>query len=119
MAGKLSSGGSTFTIANAIMPTMKQFPGVRWMKSYPAGGHTERPFGHSDSPPFALAPWSQGQADERRPARGGAHLACRVRPPRSRTGILACKNVAEFRSPGDRAGGGSRSCYVTAEAGRR
>ncbi len=29
---------------------------VRWVKIYDASGHTERPFGHSDSIPFALAP---------------------------------------------------------------
>jgi hypothetical protein len=28
----------------------------------------------------------------------GAHLACRVRPSRSRAGLLACENVAELRS---------------------
>jgi len=38
------------------MPTLKQLPGVRWVKIYDASGHTERPFGHSDSIPFALAP---------------------------------------------------------------
>ena len=29
---------------------------VRWVKIYDASGHTERPFGHSDSIPSALAP---------------------------------------------------------------
>ena len=41
---------------------------VRWVKIYDASGHTERPFGHSDSIPFALAPLSHGAADERSPA---------------------------------------------------
>ena len=54
--GKLSSGGSTFTIANEIMPTLKQLPGVHWVKIYDQKGHTERPFGHSDSIPFSLEP---------------------------------------------------------------
>ena len=43
-------------------------PEVRWLKIYDASGHTERLFGHSDSVQFALAPESQGEADERRPA---------------------------------------------------
>ncbi len=29
--------------------------GLRCVKIYDASGHTERPFGHSDSIPFALA----------------------------------------------------------------
>jgi hypothetical protein len=56
LTGKISSGGSTFTIANEIMPTMKQFGSVRWVKIYDQFGHTERPFGHSDSIPFSLEP---------------------------------------------------------------
>ena len=56
LTGKVSSGGSTFTIANEIMPTLKQFRSVHWVKIYDARGHTERPFGHSDSIPFSLEP---------------------------------------------------------------
>ena len=56
LTGKLSSGGSTFTIANEIMPTLKQFGSVHWVKIYDQSGHTERPFGHSDSIPFSLEP---------------------------------------------------------------
>ena len=56
LTGKLSSGGSRFTIANEIMPTLKQFPSVHWVKIYDQNGHTERPFGHSDSIPFGLEP---------------------------------------------------------------
>ena len=56
LTGKLSSGGSTFTIANEIMPTLKQFPSVHWVKIYDRHGHTERPLGHSDSIPFSLEP---------------------------------------------------------------
>jgi hypothetical protein len=56
LTGTLSSGGSTFTIANEIMPTLKQLPGVHWVKIYDQKGHTERPFGHSDSIPFSLEP---------------------------------------------------------------
>jgi hypothetical protein len=56
LLGKIGSGGSTFTIANEIMPTLKQFGSVRWVKIYDRFGHTERPFGHSDSIPFSLEP---------------------------------------------------------------
>jgi hypothetical protein len=56
LLGKISSGGSTFTIANEIVPTLKQFPSVYWVKIYDRFGHTERPFGHSDSIPFSLEP---------------------------------------------------------------
>ena len=56
LTGKLSSGGSTFTIASEIMPTLKQLRSVHWVKIYDRNGHTERPFGPSDSIPFSLEP---------------------------------------------------------------
>jgi hypothetical protein len=56
LTGKLSSGGSAFTIANEIMPTLKQFRSVHWVKIYDRNGHTERPSGRSDSIPFSLEP---------------------------------------------------------------
>jgi len=56
LTGHLSSGGSTFTVANEIMPTLKQFPSVHWVKIYDSSGHTERPSGHSDSIPASLEP---------------------------------------------------------------
>jgi sporulation and spore germination protein len=56
LTGKVSSGGSTFTIAGEIMPTLKQFRSVHWVKIYDQNGQTERPFGHSDSIPFSLEP---------------------------------------------------------------
>ena len=56
LLGKVSSGGSTFTIASEIRPTLKQFRSIHWVKIYDARGHTERPFGHSDSIPFSLEP---------------------------------------------------------------
>ena len=56
LLGKISSGGSTFTIANEIMPTLKRFPSVRRVKIYDRSGHTERSSGHSDSIPFSLEP---------------------------------------------------------------
>ena len=50
------SGGSTITVANEIVPTLKQFPSVDWVKIYGPGGHTENPTGPSDSIPFCLEP---------------------------------------------------------------
>jgi len=56
LTGGCGSGGSTFTVANEIMPTLKQFSSVRWVKIYSPSGHTERPTGHSDSIPVCLEP---------------------------------------------------------------
>ena len=53
LTGTITSGGSTFTIASEIMPTLKQFPSLHWVKIY---DRTERPFGDSDSIPFSLEP---------------------------------------------------------------
>ena len=44
-----------FTIANEIIPTLKQLPGVHWVKIYDQYGHTLRPYGHVDSIPRSLA----------------------------------------------------------------
>lgn len=54
--GGCSSGGSTFTVANLIMPTLRQFPTVRFVKIYDPSGHTERPAGLSNSIPECLEP---------------------------------------------------------------
>ena len=56
LTGGCASDGSTFTIANEIMPTLKQFPSIRWVKIYDPAGHTERPDGHVDSIPESLEP---------------------------------------------------------------
>jgi hypothetical protein len=56
LTGGCSSGGSTFTVANLIGPTLKQFSTVRWVKIYDPAGHTERPTGRSDSIPECLEP---------------------------------------------------------------
>ncbi|HEY1345631.1 MAG TPA: GerMN domain-containing protein [Streptosporangiaceae bacterium] len=56
LTGGCSSGGSTFTVANEIRPTLKQFPSVHWVKIYDPSGHTERPYGHTDSIPQSLEP---------------------------------------------------------------
>jgi hypothetical protein len=56
LTGGCGSGGSTFTIANEIMPTLRQFSSVHWVKIYDPAGHTERPTGHTDSIPVCLEP---------------------------------------------------------------
>ncbi|RZU53378.1 hypothetical protein EV385_5301 [Krasilnikovia cinnamomea] len=50
------SRGSTTTIANEIMPTLKQFSTVDWVKILDPNGNTEEPEGRSDSIPFCLEP---------------------------------------------------------------
>jgi hypothetical protein len=56
LTGGCSSHGSTATIALEIMPTLKQFSSVHWVKIYDPDGHTARPNGHSDSLPECLNP---------------------------------------------------------------
>ncbi|TMS00349.1 GerMN domain-containing protein [Nonomuraea basaltis] len=56
LTGRVTSGGSTFTIADQIRPTLKQFPSIKWVKIYDAAGGTERPTGPSDSIPQSLEP---------------------------------------------------------------
>lgn len=56
LTGGCSSGGSTFSVADEIMPTLKQFPSVHWVKIYSPSGRTERPSGHTDSIPACLEP---------------------------------------------------------------
>jgi hypothetical protein len=51
-----NSGGATTTVANEIVPTLKQFPSVDWVKIFGPGGQTENPTGPSDSIPFCLEP---------------------------------------------------------------
>lgn len=49
-------GGSTASIAGEIIPTLKQFPTVRWVKIYDPQGRTEQPYGNVDSIPECLEP---------------------------------------------------------------
>ena len=56
LKGGCDSGGSTFTVANLIVPTLKQFSSVRWVKIYDPQGHTEQPTGRRDSIPTCLEP---------------------------------------------------------------
>ena len=56
LTGGCASGGATFTIANEIVPTLKQFPTVDFVKIYDPQGHTEQPTGRVDSIPICLEP---------------------------------------------------------------
>jgi hypothetical protein len=56
LTGGCSSGGSTVTIADEIMPTLRALASVRWVKILGPGGRTERPNGHTDSIPACLEP---------------------------------------------------------------
>jgi hypothetical protein len=56
LTGGCSSGGSTFTIADEINPTLKQFATVEFVKIHDSAGHTETPSGSTDSIPACLEP---------------------------------------------------------------
>ncbi len=56
LLGGCDSRGSTFTIANLLVPTLKQFDIVRYVKIYDPAGRTSRPSGLSDSIPECLEP---------------------------------------------------------------
>jgi hypothetical protein len=56
LTGGCNRHGSTVTIADEIVPALKQFGSVRWVKIYDPAGHTKRPNGHSDSIPACLQP---------------------------------------------------------------
>jgi Sporulation and spore germination len=56
LTGGCSSGGSTATIAGEIMPSLRQFSTVDFVKIYDPSGHTENPTGRSDSIPVCLEP---------------------------------------------------------------
>ena len=56
LTGGCSSGGSTVSIAGSIMPTLRQFDSVDWVKIYDPAGTTEVPTGYVDSIPECLEP---------------------------------------------------------------
>lgn len=56
LVGGCNSGGSTVTIAGEIMPTLRQFDTVRWVKIYGPAGRTADPTGPGDSIPACLNP---------------------------------------------------------------
>jgi hypothetical protein len=56
LAGGCSSGGSTFTVANEIVPTLLQFTSIDAVKIYDPEGETGNPDTPGDSIPFCLEP---------------------------------------------------------------
>ncbi|MDQ1295683.1 MAG: hypothetical protein QG608_3568 [Actinomycetota bacterium] len=56
LTGGCNSGGSTFTIAKLIVPTLRQFSTVSAVKIYDPNGTTENPTGPGDSLPECLEP---------------------------------------------------------------
>ena len=56
LTGGCNSGGSATTVATEIMPTLRQFPSVRWVKIYDPSGRTGQPGGDTDSIPACLKP---------------------------------------------------------------
>jgi len=56
LRGGCASSGATFTVATLIMPTLKRFPSIDYVKIYNPCGHTQQPTGRSDSIPASLDP---------------------------------------------------------------
>jgi hypothetical protein len=56
LTGGCDAHGSTVSIAGSIMPTLRQFDSVDWVKIYGPAGHTADPTGPSDSIPDCLNP---------------------------------------------------------------
>jgi hypothetical protein len=56
LTGGCDAHGSTVSIAGSIMPTLRQFGSVDWVKIYGPAGHTADPTGPSDSIPDCLNP---------------------------------------------------------------
>ena len=56
LTGGCSSGGATVSIAGEIMPTLRQFRSVDWVKILGPAGNTGSPTGDTDSIPACLEP---------------------------------------------------------------
>lgn len=56
LKGGCNAGGPTVTVAGHIIPTLKQFRTVRWVKIYDPQGNTTQPWGRTDSIPECLNP---------------------------------------------------------------
>ena len=64
LTGGCNSDGSTVTVAGEIMPTLRQFPSVDWVKIFDPAGSTGNPTGNTDSIPAVSNPddqaWPRG-----------------------------------------------------------
>jgi hypothetical protein len=56
LTGGCNSDGSTVSVAGEVMPTLRQFGSVDWVKILDPAGSTENPTGHTDSIPACLEP---------------------------------------------------------------
>jgi hypothetical protein len=56
LSGGCDSGGSTFTVAQEIIPTLAQFSNIQYVKILDPQGSTENPDGPGDSIPTCLEP---------------------------------------------------------------
>ncbi len=56
LLGGCTSGGSTVTVADLLVATLRQFEGIRWVKVYGPDGSTENPAAPGDSLPECLEP---------------------------------------------------------------
>jgi hypothetical protein len=56
LTGGCDAGGADLTVADEIMPTLRQFPSADWVKILDPDGETQRPYGPTDSIPDCLAP---------------------------------------------------------------
>jgi hypothetical protein len=56
LTGACNSQGSTFTIAQPLMQSLKQFSEIQFVKVYDQNGETEIPDGPQDSIPACLEP---------------------------------------------------------------
>ena len=54
LTGGCGTAGSTVTVADEIVPTLRQFAGVRWVKIYDPSGQTRAPGGDTNSIPACL-----------------------------------------------------------------
>lgn len=56
LTGQCNSNGSTFTIAQPLVATLKQFSYIQYVKIYDQNGNTEQPDGPANSIPACLEP---------------------------------------------------------------
>jgi hypothetical protein len=56
LVGGCASAGSTVSVAGEIMPSLRQFDSVDWVKIYDPAGNTGDPTGPTDSIPECLNP---------------------------------------------------------------
>jgi len=56
LTGGCNSDGSTVSVAGEVMPTLRQFASVDWVKIFDSAGNTGNPTGNTDSMPACLEP---------------------------------------------------------------